>query len=112
MRNRRGLRLPTHTQGGNMRRFNCFAILATAWSACGESSSMSTPDGGTPQVNGGPVTIAFLEQENPAYGMANGATFHAYEQAHPNVKINVSTVDYRTLTATFLSDLKNDRLNA
>jgi ABC-type glycerol-3-phosphate transport system substrate-binding protein len=58
------------------------------------------------------VTITFLEQENPAYHMANGAAFAAYHQAHPNVTIQVNAVDYRTLTATFLSDLKNDRLNA
>jgi multiple sugar transport system substrate-binding protein len=91
-----------------MRRFGCLAILATALSACGgKSSSTSTPDAGP-----GPVTITFLEQENPAYHMANQAAFQAYQQAHPNVTIHVNAVDYRTLTATFLSDLKSDRLDA
>ena len=89
-----------------MRRFGCFALLATGWLACGD-------EGGTPPINvEGQVTIAFLEHENPAFGLANRAAFRAYEQAHPNVTIKVSTVDYRTLTATLLSDLKNDRLNA
>jgi ABC-type glycerol-3-phosphate transport system substrate-binding protein len=95
-----------------MGRFGCFAILASALSACGgESSAPSTPDAG-PSSPQGAVTIIFLEQENPAYHMANQAVFEAYQTAHPNVTIQVTTLDYRTLTASFLSDLKNDRLNA
>src|SRR4051794_2197747 len=100
-------------RGGNMWRLGIFAILATAWSACGDSSSTTTPDGGAPPVNvEGPVTITFLQHGNPAYGMANGAAFRAYELAHPNVHIKVNTLDYHTLTAKFLSELKNDRLDA
>jgi multiple sugar transport system substrate-binding protein len=58
------------------------------------------------------VTIAFLEHGNPSYGMANGVAFQAYQTAHPNVTIKVTTVEYATLTSTLLADLKNDRLAA
>jgi multiple sugar transport system substrate-binding protein len=102
-------------------RFSCLAILAAALSACQESSSSSsTPDAsstGTADAATGPTgvgdpVITFLEQENPAYHMANQAAIQAYQQSHPGITIQVTTVDYRTLTATFLSDLKSDRLNA
>src|SRR3954467_9017572 len=104
-----------------MGRLSCFAILVAALSACHgsssstsspDASSTSTPDGATGPSGVGDPVITFLEQENPAYHMANQAAIQAYQQSHPGVTIQVTTVDYRTLTATFLSDLKNDRLNA
>jgi ABC-type glycerol-3-phosphate transport system substrate-binding protein len=58
------------------------------------------------------VTIAFLEHNNPAYGMANGAAFRAYQTAHSNVTVKVTTIAYTSLTATLLAQLKNDRLDA
>jgi ABC-type glycerol-3-phosphate transport system substrate-binding protein len=67
------------------------------------------------QSDGGanlPVTIAFLEHDNPDYGKANKVAFDAYHAAHPNVTINVTTIDYASLTATLLANLKNDKLEA
>jgi multiple sugar transport system substrate-binding protein len=69
-------------------------------------------DGGPPVTPGAPVTIEFLQHGNPSYDTANGAAFRAYENAHPNVTIKTTTIEYASLTATLLTDLKNDRLNA
>jgi multiple sugar transport system substrate-binding protein len=88
------------------------AALATG---CGSGSDSGQPagDAGTPPVAPQTqVTIAFLQHGNPDYDTANGAAFRAYERAHPNVTIQTTTVEFETLTATLLADLKNDRLNA
>jgi multiple sugar transport system substrate-binding protein len=69
-------------------------------------------DGGPPISPAVPVTIAFLQHGNPSYDVANGAAFRAYEKAHPNVTITTTTIEYASLTATLLTDLKNDRLTA
>jgi multiple sugar transport system substrate-binding protein len=97
-----------------MRRWGYVAICAVAWMAGCKSSSetpMNAGDAG-PVNNEGPVTIAFLEHGNPAYGMANAVAFRAYENAHSNVTIKVTTIEYSSLTATLLAELKNDRLPA
>jgi multiple sugar transport system substrate-binding protein len=90
------------------------AILAAACAAgCTSSSStnMSTANGDTLDDRT-PVTIAFLEHDNPNYGTANAAAFTAYKAKHPNVTINVTTIQYASLTAQLVADLKNDRLQA
>jgi hypothetical protein len=53
-----------------------------------------------------PVTITHLRHDNPPYAMADDQAFAAYTAAHPNVKIENSTVKYQTLGSTLLSDLK------
>jgi multiple sugar transport system substrate-binding protein len=101
-----------------MRRWGWIAIVAALGAAACSSGSSGLPanggaDAGTPPINTEtPVTIAFLEHGNPSYGMANGVAFQAYQTAHPNVTIKVTTVEYATLTSTLLADLKNDRLAA
>ena len=59
---------------------------------------------------GSPVTITFLEHENPNYTAANGVGFTEYMTAHPNVRIAVTTVLYSTVTATLNADLRADQL--
>jgi multiple sugar transport system substrate-binding protein len=104
-----------------MRRWCLGVILAVTWAACSSSNNSndqtSSVDGGSsvtnpPPISNKPVTIAFLEHNNPAYGQANAAAFDTYRATHPNVTIKVTTVDYASLTATLLADLKNDRLTA
>jgi multiple sugar transport system substrate-binding protein len=97
-----------------MRRTCWGVVLAAAWLAgCKGSSEMTMStagDGGPPVNDQTPVTIAFLEHGNPDYGKANKVAFDAYHAAHPNVTIKVTTIEYASLTATLLADLKSDKL--
>jgi multiple sugar transport system substrate-binding protein len=97
-----------------MRRWGLAAVLVAIWAAGCEDDSPGAmgADGGPPINTDSPVTIAFLQHGNPAYDVANGAAFRAYESAHPNVKITTTTLEYPSLTSTLLADLKNDRLAA
>jgi multiple sugar transport system substrate-binding protein len=97
-----------------MRRWRWGVMLTAVWAAaCTSSSGTSmntTPDGGV--INDQtPVTIGFLEHGNPDYDKANGVAFRAYEGAHHNVTIKTTTLEYPSLTATLLADLKTDRLD-
>jgi multiple sugar transport system substrate-binding protein len=104
-----------------MRRWGSTLVLAVAislggWGLAGcedddPAVSVGT-DAGPPITPAAPVTIAFLQHGNPAYDVANGAAFRAYEKAHDNVTITTTTIEYPSLTATLLTDLKNDRLAA
>jgi multiple sugar transport system substrate-binding protein len=87
-----------------MRRLGWGLLVAAAAGAAG------CKDEGAPANE--PVKIAFFEHGNPDYGKANGVAFAAYHTAHPNVTVEVTTVEYSSLTATLLADLKNDRLKA
>jgi multiple sugar transport system substrate-binding protein len=92
-----------------MRGLGYGVLCAAGWMAgCGSSG----PTANSGDDGGAPVTIAFLEHGNPDYGKANAVAFRAYEQAHHNVTIKVTTIEYASLTATLLADLKNDRLTA
>jgi multiple sugar transport system substrate-binding protein len=84
-----------------MRSWRWMVFLAAAGMA-----GCTGSDGGN-----GPTTIAFLEHGNPDYGKANGVAFRAYEAAHTNVAIKVTTLEYPSVTATLLAKLKNDRLD-
>jgi len=86
-----------------MRRLGWGVLLAAASAGCSGSSSTDANQ---------PVTIAFLEHDNPDYGNANKVAFDAYHAAHPNVTVNVTTIEYASLTATLLANLKNDKLEA
>jgi multiple sugar transport system substrate-binding protein len=87
-----------------MSRLGWGVLVATAWVAGCKDSSEGTIDDHTP------ITIKFLEHGNPSYGMANKAAFDAYRAAHPNVSVEVTTLEYPSLTATLLANLKSDRL--
>ena len=50
----------------------------------------------SPEI-GTTVTIRFLRHNNPNYVVADSAFFAAYEAAHPNVRIEDTTVDFNTL---------------
>src|SRR4051812_35821536 len=99
-----------------MRRWGYGVILVAACAAgCkGSSETAVNPggDAGTMVNDQSPVTIEFLEHGNPDYGRANAAVFAAYTKAHPNVTIKVTTLEYPSLTATLLAQLKTDRLPA
>src|SRR5205814_10468919 len=96
-----------------MRRLGWVVLLAAAGAAgCKGSSDTTMNTGGAGGASDQPVTIAFLEHGNPAYTMANGVAFAAYHAAHPNVTIKVTTIEYASLTARLLADLKNDKLDA
>jgi multiple sugar transport system substrate-binding protein len=56
-----------------------------------------------------PVTIKFLRHDNATYLQADNAFFAEYTLAHPNVTIESTTVDFRTLMSTLLSDLKTNQ---
>jgi multiple sugar transport system substrate-binding protein len=56
-----------------------------------------------------PVTIKFLRHDNATYLEADNAFFAEYVLAHPNVTIESTTVDFRTLMSTLLSDLKTNQ---
>jgi multiple sugar transport system substrate-binding protein len=71
---------------------------------CGGSAK--APAGTT---NPPPVTIKFLRHDNATYLQADNAFFAAYTLAHPNVTIESTTVDFRTLMSTLLSDLKTNQ---
>jgi multiple sugar transport system substrate-binding protein len=68
------------------------------------------PDGAGVNSENSPVTIAFLEHENPTYGLANGVGFAEYKKAHPNVTVAVTTVLYSSVTSSLNVDLKGDTL--
>jgi multiple sugar transport system substrate-binding protein len=88
------------------------AAVAVSCGGSGEKNPNTGTDGG-PSINPeSPVTIAFLEHGNPSYGTANGEAFRAYEAAHQNVTVRTTTIQYESLTATLLADLKSDRLAA
>jgi multiple sugar transport system substrate-binding protein len=74
--------------------------------ACGDASN----PGPETNTETSPITIAFLEHENPTYGLANGAAFAEYKKAHPNVTIAVTTVLYTSVTSSLNADLKRDTL--
>jgi multiple sugar transport system substrate-binding protein len=96
-----------------MRRWGRGTILAVVWAAgCSGSSGTANTGGDAGTTGNEPVTIAFLQHGNPTYDTANGVAFRAYQAAHSNVTIKVTTVEYQSLTATLLADLKNDRLPA
>jgi multiple sugar transport system substrate-binding protein len=61
-----------------------------------------TPSGGST------VTIRFLRHNNPNYVTADSAYFAAYEAAHPNVRIEDTTVDFNTLAALLNGELRQD----
>src|SRR3954467_6214764 len=106
---------------GHMRRWGSTLVLAVAislggWGLAGcedddPAGSVGT-DAGPPITPAAPVTIAFLQHGNPAYDVANGAAFRACEKAPENVPITTTTIECPSLTATLLTDLKNDRLAA
>lgn len=54
------------------------------------------------------VTIRFLRHNNPNYVTADSAFFAAYEAAHPNVRIEDTTVDFNTLAAMLNGELRVD----
>jgi multiple sugar transport system substrate-binding protein len=88
-----------------MKKFYC-ALTVALTGACGGESATTTPG---PSPND-PVTIEFLRHDNPNQGVADDAFITEYQNAHPNVKINATTVRYTTLGSTLLADLKNDKL--
>jgi multiple sugar transport system substrate-binding protein len=81
-------------------------VVAQAVACGGDGEDLPPPV----PPEGSPVTITFLEHENPNYTAANGVGFAEYKQAHPNVQIAVTTVLYQTVTATLNADLRADRL--
>jgi multiple sugar transport system substrate-binding protein len=67
--------------------------------------------GGGDDPENKPVTITHLRHDNPPYAMADDQAFAAYTAAHPNVKIENSTVKYQTLGSKLLTELKADHLD-
>jgi multiple sugar transport system substrate-binding protein len=57
----------------------------------------------------GQVIIKFLRHDNPNYVTADKAFFDEYMAAHPNVRIDDTTVDFRTLASIRSGDLKRDQ---
>jgi multiple sugar transport system substrate-binding protein len=57
----------------------------------------------------GRLTVKFLRHDNPNYVKADKAFFDGYMAAHPNVRIEDTTVDFRTLASTLQGDLKRDQ---
>jgi multiple sugar transport system substrate-binding protein len=111
---REGWRLtPRAPKEGKMRRWGWLGVIAGIWAAgCSDEVPNQGGDAGAPIDPVTPVTIAFLQHSNPTYDVANGAAFRAYEKAHSNVTIKTTTIEYQSLTATLLANLKNDRLEA
>jgi len=68
---------------------------------------MTTPTGGSSGTT--PVELTFRQHDNPAYRMADMVAIAAYTTAHSNVTITPSSVDYATLTASLVADLKTDK---
>jgi ABC-type glycerol-3-phosphate transport system substrate-binding protein len=97
-----------------MRRSGWGVLLAAVWAVGCKSSSdtgINAGDGGASIDDQTPITITFLEHGNTDYGKANKVAFDAYHAAHPNVTVKVTTIEYASLTATLLADLKNDKLS-
>ena len=101
-------------EGQNVRRvsgraigslFLSFLAGGALSSGCGEEE----PSLGGVGPAGAAVTIRFLRHNNPNYIVADRAFFDEYEAAHPNVKIEDTTVNFQSLAAALAGDLKNDR---
>ena len=72
---------------------------------CQGDLPMNNPIG---EAGGATATIRFLRHNNPNYVTADSAFFAAYEAAHPNVRIEDTTVDFNTLAALLSGDLRQD----
>jgi multiple sugar transport system substrate-binding protein len=81
-------------------------LLAGLVGGCGDDSGSGPTD---PTAT--PVTIKFLRHDNPSYVIADKAFFDQYMVEHPNVKIQDTTVDFRTLASTLIGDLKRDQFS-
>jgi multiple sugar transport system substrate-binding protein len=74
------------------------------WLAGCHSNGAATVDG-----DDAPVTITFLRHDNPNYLTADDAYFEQYRADHPNVTIADTTVDFKALSTSLNSDLKNNQ---
>jgi multiple sugar transport system substrate-binding protein len=57
----------------------------------------------------GTQVVTFLRHDNPNYKDADTRFFLEYMAAHPDVKIEDTTVDFRTLSTELNGNLKNDQ---
>jgi multiple sugar transport system substrate-binding protein len=81
------------------------ALLGALISGCNQGD---TPENATGPTGTGRVTIRFLRHNNPNYVTADSTFFAAYEAAHPNVRIEDTTVDFNTLAGLLVGDLIQD----
>jgi multiple sugar transport system substrate-binding protein len=70
-----------------------------------------TGDGTKPPATPTAVTVEFLRHDNPPYLTADDEAFAAYVAAHPQIKVNPTTIRYPSLASTLLADLKKDKLD-
>jgi len=55
------------------------------------------------------VTVTFLRHDNPNFRKADDAFFADYVAAHPNVMIKDTTVDFASLQADLIANLRHDQ---
>jgi multiple sugar transport system substrate-binding protein len=88
-----------------MIRLTCAILVASVAAAgCGDDETTDDPNA--------PVTLTFLRHDNLSYSRADTEAFTTYKATRPNVTITEVTVDYPSLGATLLTDLKGDKLSA